>query len=380
MATNITVSQDLTTLALETEPSATGLVLQCILYGAYASLFPATISAILKRRARSRPWIALMATTIIMFLMSSACLLLEVLNTMSLLDGILLETRGEVENPSAWNSMQSTNDRAFAQAAIFAFELIISDSVVVWRGVALWGYSWRCSTIMLLPLLGDLGQTKWLYIAGMQDKRCHDLQRAMYFISFSTNLFATGLIIAKAWQHRGAFEVRRSSLTGSGRPRRTAAQKVMLLLIESGFVYLIMGDLSSPGYLVTTVFISLRYQIVGLYPTIVIYLVQREQTNWHIPQTGESLYFKGIAKEDTTACTTTGSYTLAVKKYDGVASSDADKLSTPKNNCVGDASGCNPVFIIPPQGSQRQSSSAMESNERSEVIASVAALRGDSPV
>ncbi|KAL1753663.1 hypothetical protein FB107DRAFT_276518 [Schizophyllum commune] len=125
----------------------------------------------------------------------------------------------------------------------------------------------------------------------MQDKRCHDLQRAMYFISFSTNLFATSFIIAKAWQHRGAFEVRRSSLTGSGRPRRTTAQKVMLLLIESGFVYLIMGaasgftyflgaqDLSSPGYFVTTVFISLRYQIVGLYPTIVIYLVQREQTN-----------------------------------------------------------------------------------------------------
>ncbi|KAI5824979.1 hypothetical protein K523DRAFT_252046 [Schizophyllum commune Tattone D] len=345
-----------------------------------------------------------MATTIIMFLMSSACLLLEVLNTMSLLEGILLETRGEVENPSAWNSMQSTNDRAFAQAAIFAFELIISDSVVVWRGVALWGYSWRCSTIMLLPLLGDLvvyvyflaceGQTKWSYIAGMQDKRCHDLQRAMYFISFLTNLFATSFIIAKAWQHRGAFEVRRPSLTGSGRPRRTAAQKVMLLLIESGFVYLIMGaasgftyflvaqDLSSPGYFVTTVFISLRYQIVGLYPTIVIYLVQREQTNWHIPQTGESLYFKDIEKEDTTACTTTGSYTLAVKKYDGVASSDADKIITPTSNCVGDASGCNPVSTRPPQGNQRQSSSSMESNESPEVIAGVAALsvQGDPPV
>lgn len=101
------------------------------------------------------------------------------------------------------------------------------------------------------------------------------------------------MLINLSRQHRGAFEVRRSSLTGSGRPRRTAAQKVMLLLIESGFVYLIMGvslltpqrslsfmligtlqaasgftyflaaqDLSSPGYFVTTVFISLRYQIV----------------------------------------------------------------------------------------------------------------------
>ncbi|KAL1703123.1 hypothetical protein EV121DRAFT_208644 [Schizophyllum commune] len=354
MATSITVSQDLTTLALEAEPSATGLVLQCILYGAYASLFPATISAILKRRARGRPWIALMATTIIMFLMSNACLLLEVINTMSLLEGILIETRGEVRNPAVWSNKQSTNDRAFAQAAIFAFELIISDGVVVWRGVALWGYSWRSSTIMLLPLLGDLGHTKWLYIAGMQDKRCHDLQRAMYFISFSTNLFATGFIIAKAWQHRGAFEVRRSSLTGSGRPRRTAAQKVMLLLIESGFVYLIMGDLSSPGYFVTTVFISLRYQIVGLYPTIVIYLVQREQTNWHIPQTNEFVNFKGITQEGATAYTTTDGCTLAVNKYDGMANTDTGKIITPTNNCLNDAPKGIPVSFRLPLENQRR--------------------------
>ena len=33
MSTNITVSQNLAVLAQETEPSTTGLVLQCILYG-----------------------------------------------------------------------------------------------------------------------------------------------------------------------------------------------------------------------------------------------------------------------------------------------------------------------------------------------------------
>ncbi|KAI5885795.1 uncharacterized protein SCHCODRAFT_02672886 [Schizophyllum commune H4-8] len=313
-----------------------------------------------------------MITTITMFALSCACLLLDALNTMSLLEGVLLETRGEVQHPVAWISRQSANDRAFAQAAIFAFELIISDGVVVWRGAALWGYNWRCSTIMLLPLFGDLaqavyvyflaceGQSKWLYIDGMQAKHCHDSQRAMYFFSFSTNLLATGFIIAMAWQHRGAFEVRKATLSGSGRPRRTAAQKVMLLLIESGFVYLIMGaasgftfflvvqDLSSPGYFVTTVFVSLRYQIVGLYPTTVIYLVQREQTNWCIPATDESLHFKGITQEDTTVCPTTRSYNLTVNKCDNEAGPDAIAINISTGSSSGNASGCNPVSTRPP--------------------------------
>ena len=78
---------------------------------------------------------------------------------------------------------------------------MIGDGVVVWRGAALWGYSWICMAIMLLPLLGDLGeffdvplsrrllirpsspavylyflgcegQSEWWYIAGTQAKQC----------------------------------------------------------------------------------------------------------------------------------------------------------------------------------------------------------------
>lgn len=141
MSTNITVSQNLAVLAQETEPSTTGLVLQCILYGAYALLFPPTIRAIIKRRPRSRPWIALLITSIIMFAMSTVCLLLEVINTMGLFHGILLEIRGVFQDPKAWHSFKGANDRTLAQAAIFSMEFMLGDGVVVWRAAALWGYN-----------------------------------------------------------------------------------------------------------------------------------------------------------------------------------------------------------------------------------------------
>ncbi|KAI5832494.1 hypothetical protein K523DRAFT_349773 [Schizophyllum commune Tattone D] len=404
MSTNITVSQNLAVLAQETEPSTTGLVLQCILYGVYALLFPPTIRAILKRRPRSRPWIALMVTTIMMFIMSSICLLLEVINTMGLFEGILLETRGAFQDPTAWYSFKGANDRTLAQAAIFSFEFMIGDGVVVWRGAALWGYSWVCMAIMLLPLLGDLavylyflgceGQSEWWYIAGTQAKHCNESQRAMFLLSFSTNLIATGFIAAKAWQHRGAFRARPTSISGSGKPRRTAAQKVMLLLIESGFVYLIfwaacsftyfpfVQGLASPSYFMTNIFNSIRYQVVGLYPTSIVYLVQRERTNWTALEVDESLHFRAATREkreETTTGITTSGYAPTMSKYEGVESQGETSSS---KSPISDTPGLSPISIRAPSGRdlKRGSHVVAASNGSSEGTSTTLSMPGDSPV
>uniref|UniRef100_D8Q2X1 Uncharacterized protein n=1 Tax=Schizophyllum commune (strain H4-8 / FGSC 9210) TaxID=578458 RepID=D8Q2X1_SCHCM len=382
MSTNVTVSQNLAVLAQETEPSTTGLVLQCILYGVYALLFPPTIRAILERRPRSRPWIALMVTTIMMFIMSSVCLLLEVINTMGLFEGILLETRGAFQDPTAWYSFKGANDRTLAQAAIFSFEFMIGDGVVVWRGAALWGYSWICMAIMLLPLLGDLGQSEWWYIAGTQAKHCNESQRAMFLLSFSTNLIATGFIAAKAWQHRGAFRARPTSMSGSGKPRRTAAQKVMLLLIESGFVYLIFWGLASPSYFMTNIFNSIRYQVVGLYPTSIVYLVQRERTNWIAPEVDESLHFKAATREkrdETTTGITTSGYVPTMSKYDGVETQGETSSS---KSPISDTPGLSPISIRAPSGRdlKRGSHVVAASNGSSEGTSTTLSVPGDSPV
>ena len=89
-----------------------------------------------------------MVTTIMMFIISSVCLLLEVINTMGLVcpsqpsrlstllttcqfEGILLETRGASQDPIAWYSFKGANDRTLAQAAIFSFEVRPGEHKVV---------------------------------------------------------------------------------------------------------------------------------------------------------------------------------------------------------------------------------------------------------
>ena len=105
-----------------------------------------------------------MVTTIMMFIMSSVCLLLEVINTMGLVrpskrshlhalltackfEGILLETRGAFQDPTAWYSFKGANDRTLAQAAIFSFEvrsnLQTSSFFIVYCATSVHDRRWR---------------------------------------------------------------------------------------------------------------------------------------------------------------------------------------------------------------------------------------------
>ena len=135
-----------------------------------------------------------MVTTIMMFIMSSVCLLLEVINTMGLVRASSLFRFLIFSYPyvslrgSSWRreARSKTRPRGIASrvrttgrllrlqyfpsrcARIYKprpspsfnvpHQFMIGDGVVVWRGAALWGYSWICMAVMLLPLLGDLGK------------------------------------------------------------------------------------------------------------------------------------------------------------------------------------------------------------------------------
>lgn len=317
-STNITVTQNLAVLAQQTEPATTGLVLQAVLWGCYALLLSPTVFAILRRRPRSRPWHILLGITALMFAMSTTCFILEIVNTMGLFHGIMMETKGLPDTPpSAWFSFKGANDRTLAQAIVFSFEFMLGDGVVIWRAAGLWGFSRTLMAIMLVPLLADFsvflyflgceGETEWWYIAGTQAKHCNEAQRAMFLLSFSTNIVATAFIILKAWQHRDAFvTVTPMGLRSrsSEKKYRSPAQKIMLLLIESGLIYMVFwaacsftyfpfvqgfGALGSAAYYMTSIFNSIRYQVVGLYPTVIIYLVQRQSTSWDTPELTKSL-------------------------------------------------------------------------------------------
>ncbi|KIY65337.1 hypothetical protein CYLTODRAFT_424434 [Cylindrobasidium torrendii FP15055 ss-10] len=318
---NVTVDQNLAVLALQSQPTVTGLILQAVLWGCYALLVLPTIFAILRRRPRSRPWRILIGITVLMFLLSTICFVLGSVNAMNILHGVMLETQGiSKTSPSAWYSGRNANNRGLAQQIVFSFEFMLGDGVVIWRAAGIWGNSLPLVATMLIPLLADFSlflyflgceaETGWWYNPGLQARRCKKAQRAMFFLSFSTNFIATAFIIVKAWQHRDAFVDASPNTTlseGSRKKYRSPAQRIMLLLIESGLVYMLfwascsftyfpvvegIASLTTGAYYMKCVLNSIRYQVVGLYPTIMIYLFQSQTTSWETPIVTKSIVFK----------------------------------------------------------------------------------------
>ncbi|KAJ3845922.1 hypothetical protein EV368DRAFT_20917, partial [Lentinula lateritia] len=245
-----------------------------------------------------------LVSTIVMFLLSTICMVLEVVNTMGVLEGIKLETQGAFQPPAAWYGFRGANDRTLVQATIFSLEFILGDAIVVWRAGALWAFDSKIMFSMIIVLLGDFatilyfigceGQADWWYIAGTQPKSCNVSQCTMFLLSFSTNAIATFFIALKAWQHREAFIALPDSLSSSGSWKKSClpAQKIMILFLESGFLYMlfwaacsftyfpfVMG-IESPAFFMTDIFNQTRYQVVGLYPTAIILLVHRERSSW----------------------------------------------------------------------------------------------------
>ena len=71
----------------------------------------------------------------------------HLLITIRQFEGILLETRGAFQDPTAWYSFKGANDRTLAQAAIFSFEvrsnLQTSSFFIVYCATSVHDRRWR---------------------------------------------------------------------------------------------------------------------------------------------------------------------------------------------------------------------------------------------
>ena len=153
----------------------------------------------------------------------------------------------------------------------------------------------------------------------------------------------------------------------------------------------------------TNIFNSIRYQVVvsnrsmaisliyplvltihdqGLYPTSIVYLVQRERTNWTAPEVDESLHFKAATREkreETTTGITTSGCVPTMSKYEGVES-QGETLSS--KSPISDTPGLSPISIRAPSGRdlKRGSHIVAALNGSSEGTSTTLSVPGDSPV
>jgi len=187
--------------------------------------------------------------------------------------------------------------------ALFMFNMVIGDSVVIWRAWVLyqrtlWVVSIPCilvlmsfifSVIDLTCLTGaGWGQSGESAIAG-GGGICDHAELMSWAFSLVTNAACTTLIGFKAWQHRRATR----SLNIVGNPRRMSSDRILSILVESGFIYclflltqlILFFDISrdSPLIYVYFLFGAMGDQISGLYPTLIIVIVNLHQTIWEEP-------------------------------------------------------------------------------------------------
>ncbi|KAF8180788.1 hypothetical protein K438DRAFT_1768326 [Mycena galopus ATCC 62051] len=122
--------------------------------------------------------------------------------------------------------------------------------------------------------------------------------------SLATNVTCTILIGYRAWQHRRSMK----SLDIVEHPRRMSADKVLSILVESGFIYCLLWLTHISGYVqfgpasrtdagiyIYWLFNAMGNQISGMYPTLIIVIVNFKQTIWET-DTVRSIQFAGQSR------------------------------------------------------------------------------------
>ncbi|KIK51619.1 hypothetical protein GYMLUDRAFT_78125 [Collybiopsis luxurians FD-317 M1] len=268
--------------------SLCGLITESVLYGIYIALFSYAIRQLWFRdNDRTHARLMTLFTLMLMFLMSTTLWTLDIVDSMRGQKEVFLNPNGTIDE-RADEYQKELNTRIIVQTTIFSAEYLIGDTVVAWRACALWGYSKK---VMFLPVLfltsatvlisffvGCLGKTNWAFLEG-ESKTCANAYLGVFFLSIATNVVATSLIAAKAWMHHRL-------LLSASAEQKSRVMKVLVLLVESGFIYLLIwaaksmgafGNLPEANAQFTVNMLNMMgNQIVGLYPTLLVILVRMQ--------------------------------------------------------------------------------------------------------
>ncbi|KAI0300032.1 hypothetical protein B0F90DRAFT_1817829 [Multifurca ochricompacta] len=255
-----------------------------IIYGIYVVLYAVSVHILLARPglSSSPPRIFMLGMTTFMFILGLIALVLETVLGFQQMKLFLDPTSSGI-----WSSSR-TNVVIAVGATITRMMYISSDIICAWRAVVIWNKDKRVMAILLLFILGTTAAAGSDLGLGLRPlfSPSHDSiqeasgtklgERALIMVgpTLGTNILSTGLIAWKAWQHR----VFVGKHLGEGNVS-VRVEKVLALLIESGFVYCCLWILylisafrvfPEPGF---TVMDAVLLFASGSYPTLIIILV-----------------------------------------------------------------------------------------------------------
>ncbi|KAL1696382.1 hypothetical protein GGG16DRAFT_43478 [Schizophyllum commune] len=239
-----------------------------LFYGLHAALFVAAMSALARQEHRSR---FITAVVISLFISSTVEVVLG--NIFYLIQAPLLFISAQI-------------DRILLALDI---TLLVCDAIVVWRAWVLWQDNRIVKIILSLCMasnvVGVVAHLIWYAVAYLDDT-APILSLLMVTIPLLlTNLVATILVGLQVWYYR-----RNIKSVASPWRKKTRVEKILVLLLESGFVYCLLwlvslalevdgsSDETRTAYYMAA---SNAYQsFAGIYPTLIVIIVavQRSTT------------------------------------------------------------------------------------------------------
>ncbi|KAH8822886.1 hypothetical protein DL96DRAFT_1619651 [Flagelloscypha sp. PMI_526] len=188
--------------------------------------------------------------------------------------------------------------------ALFLFNMLIGDTVVVVRAKTIMGTGWRTVIIPLVFLAAalafsvtsvaclNLSTTTTSSVPGGTFV-CERAELLTWGLSLLTNLVSTLLVAHRAWAHRKLI----SEAHGPSY-RRSGVERILALIVESGFIYFLFlltqlalffdAGGNSPAGWVFAALAPVGDQISGIYSTALIVFVVLQQTlgeRWTIQTT-----------------------------------------------------------------------------------------------
>ncbi|KAJ7604139.1 hypothetical protein FB45DRAFT_317538 [Roridomyces roridus] len=169
------------------------------------------------------------------------------------------------------------------QTFIRRITYFLSDIIVAWRAWVIWPKSRVVHVVLVFCLVGTFGTSLtlaiWNYKSRFQHRHYQSLAQNFLgtFPLLLTNFVSTALISYKLCYYRQNIKVH---LNRAGSSRKTKVEGVLILLMESGWLYLafwvllMVGDF---GYFGPDFgFEWFQPNISGMYPTAIIFLVSRQ--------------------------------------------------------------------------------------------------------
>ncbi|KAI0643441.1 hypothetical protein C8Q79DRAFT_1012720 [Trametes meyenii] len=281
----------------DTLRSFVSVTVETFLIAIYSVLVFMTACFLMRRKSRTK---AVIGTTLAVFLMYGGALALWMIDIHTVILEIqktLLSTPTDALEDSYSEASVESARLAMVEDILYAYLCNVGDAIIIWRVYALWCREGE-RRILLLPVaffLGSLSMSLSItYCATQQNAKidlgafthppfCLNIQTASYSMTLATTAVATALIAYKAWEYS---RVHREAFGKLSRP--TKAQRVMVILVESGVLYMlfflvqVIGSLRSVSESIdkrpTISFGFMLYDyttsiIVGMYPTIIVILV-----------------------------------------------------------------------------------------------------------